>query len=105
VYDILEKNGPNVLKPQPKTPKPISFLQNLFGGFGILLLAGAALCFVAYAIHYYNHNYDIKESLWLGIALIFVDIISGCFSFYQVLKKTTTTTIKCLKYSLNKYKS
>lgn len=86
IYEFLQRDGPNILTPQPKTPKFISFLENLFGGFGILLLTGAGLCFIAYGIHYYNNNDHFKESLWLGIALIFVDLFSGSFSFYQVYK-------------------
>lgn len=84
MYEFLERDGPNILTPQPKTPKLISFLGNLFGGFGILLLTGAFLCFIAYGINYLNNNDRFKECLWLGIALIFVDLFSGCFSFYQV---------------------
>lgn len=87
VYDNLKRDGPNVLTSQPKTPKLISFAENLFGGFGFLLLTGAILCFIAYAIHCFNNNGHLTDSLWLGIALIFVDILSACFSFYQVFKE------------------
>ncbi|CAF0971223.1 unnamed protein product [Brachionus calyciflorus] len=83
VYELLERDGSNVLTPQPKSPKIILFLQSLFGGFGILLLIGACLCFIASGIHSLKSNDHFKESLWLGIALIFVNLISGCFSFYQ----------------------
>lgn len=83
MYDNLKRDGPNILSAQPKTPKLISFLENLFGGFGFLLLTGAALCFIAYTIQYFNNNSHLTDSLWLGIALIFVDFLSACFAFYQ----------------------
>jgi len=61
-------------------------MRNLFGGFGILLLTGAALCFVAYFIHYWKNNDHSKQGLWLGVALIIVDVFSAFFSFYQEQK-------------------
>jgi sodium/potassium-transporting ATPase subunit alpha len=61
-------------------------LKNLFGGFGILLLTGAALCFIAYFIHYHRNNDHSRQGLWLGIALVIVDVFSAFFTFYQVNK-------------------
>lgn len=83
-YEILKRDGPNTLTPQPLNKKLFLFLKNLFGGFGILLLIGASLCFVAYGINFLNHHVNSAESLLLGVALVFVDILSGSFSFYQV---------------------
>ncbi len=61
-------------------------MKNLFGGFGILLLTGAALCFIAYFIHYHRNNDHSRQGLWLGIALVIVDVFSAFFTFYQVNK-------------------
>jgi sodium/potassium-transporting ATPase subunit alpha len=72
-----------LITPQPKTPQIVSFMRNLFGGFGILLLTGSALCFVAYFMNYWKNNDHSKQSLWLGVALIIVDVFSAFFSFYQ----------------------
>lgn len=83
-YEIWNRDGDNVITPQPKTPQIVSFMRNLFGGFGILLLTGAALCFVAYFIHYFKNNDHSRQSLWLGVALIIIDVFSAFFSFYQV---------------------
>ena len=80
----MKKLNKNKITDQPKTPRIISFLKNLFGGFGILLLTGAALCFIAYFIHYHKNNDHSRQGLWLGIALIIVDVFSAFFTFYQV---------------------
>jgi sodium/potassium-transporting ATPase subunit alpha len=84
VYAIQKRDGLNVLTPQRRRTKLKSFLANLFGGFGILLIIGACLCFIAYGIHAFKNDDQYKESLWLGISLLAVDFVSGCFSFYQV---------------------
>jgi sodium/potassium-transporting ATPase subunit alpha len=84
VYDNLKRDGQNILSAQAKSHKLISFIENLVGGFGFLLLAGAILCFVAYGIRYYNNNSHLTDNLWLGVALIFVDVLSASFSYYQV---------------------
>lgn len=44
------KWGPNALTPPKTTPEWIKFLQNLFGGFALLLWGGGVLCFIAYGV-------------------------------------------------------
>ena len=48
--EILERDGPNQLRPPKTTPEWVKFCKLLFGGFSMLLWVGAILCFVAYAI-------------------------------------------------------
>jgi len=76
----LERDGPNALTPPKRTPLWVKFLEHLFGGFALLLWAGAVLCFIVYSI-----NADV-ENFTLGIVLVAVVIITGIFSFYQEFK-------------------
>jgi sodium/potassium-transporting ATPase subunit alpha len=76
----LERDGPNMLTPPPRTPLWVKFLEHLFGGFALLLWAGSVLCFIVYGI-----NGDV-ENLTLGIVLAVVVVITGIFSFYQDFK-------------------
>lgn len=76
----LERDGPNMLTPPPRTPWWVKFAEHLFGGFALLLWAGSILCFIVYGI-----NGDV-ENLTLGIVLAVVVVITGIFSFYQEFK-------------------
>ena len=46
----LKRDGPNALTPPKQVPEIVKFLVNMFGGFAMLLWAGALLCFIAYGI-------------------------------------------------------
>ena len=48
--EVLLRDGRNALTPPPTTPEWIKFCKQLFGGFAMLLWAGALLCFIAYGI-------------------------------------------------------
>ena len=76
----LERDGLNRLTPPPVTPLWVKFALHLFGGFAMLLWAGAILSFIVYAI-----NSD-GENMTLGIVLTAVVVITGIFSFYQEFK-------------------
>uniref|UniRef100_A0AAY4AHD2 Sodium/potassium-transporting ATPase subunit alpha n=1 Tax=Denticeps clupeoides TaxID=299321 RepID=A0AAY4AHD2_9TELE len=109
--EFLARDGPNALTPPPTTPEWVKFCRQLFGGFSILLWIGAILCFLAYAIqaateddpagdnvsltitdthslHKYNHSGMSQLSLYLGIVLSAVVIITGCFSYFQEAKSS-----------------
>ena len=53
-YDIaverLRNDGPNALTPPKETPEIVKFLQQLFGGFSLLLWIGSMLCLSAYTL-------------------------------------------------------
>ncbi len=44
----LDRDGPNELTPQAKTPEWVKFLKQMFSGFQALLWIGSILCFIAY---------------------------------------------------------
>ena len=46
----LERDGPNRLTPPPVTPLWVKFALHLFGGFAMLLWAGAILSFIVYIL-------------------------------------------------------
>jgi sodium/potassium-transporting ATPase subunit alpha len=86
--EIYTRDGPNSLSPPKTTPEWIKFCKNLFGGFALLLWIGAFLCFIAFAVDYFNMDHPSKDNLWLGIVLVSVVVITGCFQYYQESKSS-----------------
>ncbi|KAI1701468.1 e1-E2 ATPase domain-containing protein [Ditylenchus destructor] len=85
---VYARDGPNALSPPHTTPEWIKFCKNLFGGFALLLWVGAFLCYVAFAVDYFSMEYPSKDNLWLGIVLMSVVVITGCFQYYQESKSS-----------------
>ncbi|KAF8370771.1 hypothetical protein PRIPAC_77200, partial [Pristionchus pacificus] len=86
--EFLARDGPNALSPPKTTPEWIKFCKNLFGGFALLLWVGAVLCYIAYSVDYFTVEYPSKDNLYLGIVLMTVVIITGCFQYYQESKSS-----------------
>lgn len=86
--EVLKRDGPNALSPPKTTPEWIKFCKNLFGGFALLLWVGAFLCYVAYSVDYFTMEYPSKDNLYLGIVLMTVVVITGCFQYYQESKSS-----------------
>uniref|UniRef100_A0A915D120 Sodium/potassium-transporting ATPase subunit alpha n=1 Tax=Ditylenchus dipsaci TaxID=166011 RepID=A0A915D120_9BILA len=84
--ETFARDGPNALSPPHTTPEWIKFCKNLFGGFALLLWAGAILCYIAFAVDCFSMEYPIKDNLYLGIVLMTVVVITGCFQYYQEAK-------------------
>uniref|UniRef100_A0A0K0EU29 Sodium/potassium-transporting ATPase subunit alpha n=1 Tax=Strongyloides venezuelensis TaxID=75913 RepID=A0A0K0EU29_STRVS len=82
----LARDGPNTLSPPKKTPEWIKFCRNLFGGFALLLWIGAFLCFLTFTVDYMTVTNPTNDNLYLGIVLMAVVIITGCFQYYQESK-------------------
>ncbi|KHN82508.1 Sodium/potassium-transporting ATPase subunit alpha [Toxocara canis] len=85
---ILARDGPNALSPPKTTPEWVKFCKNLFGGFALLLWVGAVLCYVAYSVDFFTMEYPSKDNLYLGIVLMTVVVITGCFQYYQESKSS-----------------
>uniref|UniRef100_A0A0N5AJW8 Sodium/potassium-transporting ATPase subunit alpha n=1 Tax=Syphacia muris TaxID=451379 RepID=A0A0N5AJW8_9BILA len=85
---ILARDGPNALSPPKTTPKWVKFCKNLFGGFALLLWIGAFLCYIAYSVDYFTMEYPSKDNLYLGLVLMIVVIVTGCFQYYQESKSS-----------------
>ncbi|CAJ0942356.1 unnamed protein product, partial [Mesorhabditis belari] len=86
--EYLARDGPNALSPPKTTPEWIKFCKNLFGGFALLLWVGAVLCYIAYSVDYFTMEYPSKDNLYLGIVLMSVVIVTGCFQYYQESKSS-----------------
>lgn len=74
-------NGANKLTPPPRTPWWVKLFEHLFGGFAILLWAGAILCFIVSTI-----RPDEPEHLTLGITLAVVVSLTGVYAFSEDMK-------------------
>ncbi|KAK0422168.1 hypothetical protein QR680_007409 [Steinernema hermaphroditum] len=85
---VLARDGPNALSPPKTTPEWLKFAKNLFGGFALLLWVGAFLCFVAYTVDCLTLEYPENNNLYMGIVLMTVVIITGCFQYYQESKSS-----------------
>uniref|UniRef100_A0A7S2SVN8 Cation-transporting P-type ATPase N-terminal domain-containing protein n=1 Tax=Rhizochromulina marina TaxID=1034831 RepID=A0A7S2SVN8_9STRA len=78
---LLETHHFNMLTPPPTRPWYLIFLGHLTGGFSLLLWAGGVLCFISFGVR--SENVD---NLYLGIVLVLVVFLTGCFSYYQEAK-------------------
>uniref|UniRef100_A0A1I8HCB3 Cation_ATPase_N domain-containing protein n=1 Tax=Macrostomum lignano TaxID=282301 RepID=A0A1I8HCB3_9PLAT len=83
----LELYGSNELTPPPTTPQWLRLLRCMTNMFANLLWIASILCIVAYGIdRAQNGQYAQIEQLILGIVLAVVNLLTGCFSFYQESK-------------------
>lgn len=76
------------MTPPKKTPKWIKFCKHLFGGFALLLWAGAILCLTVYGIQASTSDEPSDDNFYLGITLAVVVFITGVFSYYQESKSS-----------------
>lgn len=54
----------------------------------MLLWVGAILCYIAYTVDYFTLENPQADNLYLGIVLMGVVIITGCFQYYQESKSS-----------------
>lgn len=52
-------------------------------GFSLLLWIGAGLCYIAAFIQYLVNNTVDMDNIVLGLVLIAVVVITGCFTYFQ----------------------
>lgn len=78
----LERDGHNLLTPPKETPWYIKLLLQMVGGFQLMMLGGAILCFIVGPI---SEPIDYP-TVYLGVVLIIVVITTGLFVFYQESK-------------------
>uniref|UniRef100_A0A3Q3LQV2 Sodium/potassium-transporting ATPase subunit alpha n=1 Tax=Mastacembelus armatus TaxID=205130 RepID=A0A3Q3LQV2_9TELE len=85
---ILERDGPNELKPPKGTPEYVKFARQLAGGLQCLMWVAAVICFIAFGIELGRGNLTSFDDLYLAITLIAVVVVTGCFGYYQEFKST-----------------
>jgi magnesium-transporting ATPase (P-type) len=78
----LQHDGLNLLTPPKETPWYIKLLLQMVGGFQLMMLGGAILCFIVGPI---SEPIDYP-TVYLGVVLIIVVITTGLFVFYQESK-------------------
>ncbi|XP_072390617.1 sodium/potassium-transporting ATPase subunit alpha-like [Diabrotica undecimpunctata] len=80
---VLQKTGPNQLTPSHKVPEYIKFIKTLTQGFSLLLWIGAGLCFTACLIRKVTTEETDTDNLILGLVLVVVVVVTGCFMYSQ----------------------
>ncbi|XP_034408911.1 potassium-transporting ATPase alpha chain 1-like [Cyclopterus lumpus] len=85
---VLERDGPNELKPPKGTPEYVKFARQLAGGLQCLMWVAACICFIAFGIELARGNVTCFDNLYLAITLIAVVVVTGCFGYYQEFKST-----------------
>ena len=88
VAEALEKFGPNTLTPPKTKSEWRKFFAQLFGGFSMLLWIGAILCFLAYGIQVSTIENVLPDNLYLGLVLLIVVLLTGCFAYIQERKSS-----------------
>jgi hypothetical protein len=78
----LARDGPNVLTPPPETPWYVKLAMQMVGGFQVMMIVGAILCFIVGPI---SHPIDY-QTIYLGIVLVIVVISTGFFAWWQERK-------------------
>ncbi|KAB5532850.1 hypothetical protein PHYPO_G00124900 [Pangasianodon hypophthalmus] len=85
---VLERDGPNELKPPKGTPEYVKFARQLAGGLQCLMWVAAVICFIAFGILCAKGEISSYDDLYLAITLIAVVVVTGCFGYYQEFKST-----------------
>ncbi|KHJ88109.1 e1-E2 ATPase [Oesophagostomum dentatum] len=79
----------NELKQEVKMDEHIIPLEELAARYGSNIeTVGAFLCYIAYSVDYFTMEYPSKDNLYLGIVLMTVVVITGCFQYYQESKSS-----------------
>ena len=78
----LARDGQNVLTPPPETPWWVKLAMQMVGGFQVMMIVGAILCFVVGPI---THPVDY-QTIYLGVVLVIVVVSTGFFAWWQERK-------------------
>lgn len=78
----LLRDGPNRLTPPVQTPWWIKLIKQLIGGFQLMLIGAAILCWVVGNLS----NPIDQQTNFLGYVLVVVVVVTGVFAFFQEAK-------------------
>ncbi|KAF2077458.1 hypothetical protein CYY_001231 [Polysphondylium violaceum] len=83
--EFLERDGRNALTPTKPTPKWVKYVKEYLGLFPLMLEIGGILSFIAYGL-----DKEVGgDSLYLGIILWIVVIVTCTFSYFQTAKSAS----------------
>lgn len=82
------RDGPNSLTPPKTVPEWVKFCKKMFGGFSLLLWIGTFLCLFAHFLNAAASDEVNNDHLYLGLSLLGVVVLTGCFSYYQEAKSS-----------------
>lgn len=60
---VLERDGPNELKPPKGTPEYVKFARQLAGGLQCLMWVAAVICFIAFGIELARGNFTCFDDV------------------------------------------
>jgi ABC-type branched-subunit amino acid transport system ATPase component len=78
----LLRDGPNMLTPPKQTPWWVKLLKQLVGGFQLMLVGAAILCWIVANL---SDPVD-SQTNFLGYVLVAVVVFTGVFAFFQEAK-------------------
>jgi sodium/potassium-transporting ATPase subunit alpha len=78
----LHRDGLNRLTPPKQTPWWIKLIKQLVGGFQLMLIGAAILCWVVANLS----NPVDQQTNFLGYVLVIVVVVTGIFAFFQEAK-------------------
>lgn len=79
---VLERDGPNELKPPKGTPEYVKFARQLAGGLQCLMWVAAVICFIAFGIELARGNVTCFDNV------SYISILEG-LSFSALAEKNT----------------
>lgn len=86
---LLKQNGPNKV-PEPKKPNGcVMFLKTQRDFFAILLWVAAIVSIISFLIQKFVQGHEEMHNIYLGIALILINIMSGLITYFQEAKTTS----------------
>ena len=86
---LLKQNGPNKV-PEPKKPNGcVLFLRTQRDFFAILLWVAAIVSIISFLVQKYVQHHEEMHNVYLGIALILINIMSGLITYFQEAKTTS----------------
>lgn len=68
--EILELDGPNKLTPSKGVPEWKKYAKNVFGGFQLLLWAGALLCLIAFGMEFSSSSEPSYDNVNITIVSV-----------------------------------
>ena len=86
----LLRDGPNRLTPPKQTPWWVKLIKQLVGGFQLMLIGAAVLCWVVANLS----NPVDQQTNFLGYVLVIVVVVTGVFAFFQEAKSDKVMEVR-----------